>query len=331
MEFTSAELDIVLEDIAKDKHYDTPAADAHHTIATQMWGHLKSLEYTTGRLLVYGEDAELLAGAPPGTPRTMQGITVKGGEDISRVIEDRVLLVTDLPPDGQWPHRDLDLEPADVHDLEGADVVIANLPLADVRTLTRDRQVDIAMGHHSLIRQALEWLRPGGLLVTLAHRQLLEGPDAQPRRSIAKHADLVAAARLPASALRQAPLLDSPVDLLMLRRREPGHPPSGMEFVGRSPVHVHAHPHMLINKCYADAPWAVLGNIVPDPIEPGLTTVAPFGGDFGADLGDVLKIQTDVAIEARLHAQQRPSRTGQPRPPDNARRAPATDPDTPTL
>jgi hypothetical protein len=331
MEFTEAELHAALEDIAKDKHFETPAADAHHTIAAQMWGHIKALEYTTGRLLVFGQDAELLAGAPPGTPRIMEDLTItdiEGTEAISREVMNRVVLVTDLPGDTRWPHHTLSLEPADVHDLEGADVVIANLPLADTRTLTIDRQVDITMGQHGLIQQALAWLRPGGLLITLAHRQLLEGRDAQPRRSIAKHADLIAAARLPANALRRAPLLDSPVDLLMLRRREPGRQPSGLEFIGRSPIRVEEHPPMLINDCYATAPWNVLGNIVPDPIDPSLTTAAPLSGHFGVRLGDVLHDQTNHAIDVGLYAQQRPSRTS---PPDNARRTPATGPDTPTL
>lgn len=336
MELTEAELDAVLEDIAKDKHFDTPATDAHHTIATQMWGHVKGLEYTTGRLLVFGRDAELLAGAPPGTPRTMAGITIEGlegAEDISREIEDRAVLATDLPEALRWPHHDLGLEPADVHDLDGADLVIANLPLADVRTLTRDRQVDITVGHHGLIQQALAWLRPGGLLIALAHRQLLEGNDAQPRRSIAKHADLIAAARLPANALRRAPLLDSPVDLLMLRRREPGHQPSGLKFIDRSPVRIDEHPPMLINDCYATAPWNVLGNIVPDPIEPDLTTAAPLSGQFGVRLGDVLNDQTNHAIDIGLYAKERPPLAPRPHPetPGLSPRAAGADPDGPAL
>jgi hypothetical protein len=336
MELTDAELDALLEDIAQNKYFDTPASDAHHTIATQMWGHIKAMEYTTGRLLVFGQDAELLAGAPPGTPRTMEGATIKGVEGtdaISQEIENRVVLITDLPGDVQWPHRTLSLEPAGAHDLDSVDVVIANMPLADMRTLTRDSRVDIAMAQHGLIREILAWLRPGGLLVTLAHRQLLEGPDAQPRRSIAKHADLIAAARLPANALHAAPLLDSPVDLLMLRRREPGHRPSGLKFIDRSPVRIDEHPPMLINDCYATAPWNVLGNSVPDPIEPGLTTAAPLSGHFGVRLGDVLHDQTNHAIDIGLYSQERPPQTSQPRPvaPSSTPRAPGTTPDTPTL
>lgn len=335
-EFTEAELDAVLEDIAKDKHFDTPAAEAHHTIATQMWGHVKAMEYTTGRLLVFGQDAEILAGAPPNTPRTMADTTIVGAEGtdaIRREIDDPLVLVTDLPGDALWPHRALRLEPAKVYDLYGADVVIANLPLADVRTLTRAREVDITLPHHGLILRALDWLRPGGLLIALAHRQLLEGADARPRHSIARHADLIAAARLPANALRRAPLLDSPVDLLMLRRREPGHRPSGVEFIGRSPVRIEEYPDTLINDCYATAPWNVLGNIVPDPIEPDLTTAAPLSGHFGVRLGDVLHEQTNHAIDLGLYAQERPPLAPRPRPesPGRAPRAADPDPDRPAL
>ncbi|PUB20904.1 hypothetical protein C8K30_115115 [Promicromonospora sp. AC04] len=330
MEMLIGDTPTVLDTMAQHIHKATSGSDAHHAIATQLWGHLKALEYTNGSLVVVGADAELLAGAPPGTPSALDGIPVENLDDI----EDRVLLAADLPPANQWPHLDLNLRPADKPDLNEVDVVIANLPFADIRTMKRDNQTDIALLHHGLIQDTLSWLRPSGLLVALAHRQLLEGSDTQPRRSISRQADLIAAARLPASALRRAPLLDSPVDLLLLlRRREPGHPPDGLEFVGRSPMHVHGVPDMLVNNCYAIAPWAMLGNVVPDPIEPGLTTVAPIDGDFSVDLGDVLKDQADVAIGSRLYAQERPPRTSRPRPaaPGSAPRAPGTDPDTPTL
>lgn len=229
---------------------------------------------------------------------------------------------------------------------ERADLVIASLPLADARLLPRDNKINATMKHHELIQGALRWLRPGGLLVAVAHQQLLDGPDTQPRRSIARQADLIAAARLPASALRQAPLLDSPVDLLLLRRREAGHPPSGLDFIDRGRVHVHDVPDMLINDCYAAHPWAVLGNILPDPIEPDLTSVAPIGGDFSDDLDGVLGGHLDDAIELRLYARERPlapghlahrrSANGRARkaptrthPPCNSRHAPRLQSDSP--
>jgi SAM-dependent methyltransferase len=329
MEMLIGDTPTVLDTMAQHMHKATSGRDAHYAIATQLWDHLGALEYTTGRLVVVGADAELLAGAPPGTPSALFGIPVENLDEV----EDRVLLAADLPPAGQWPHLDLNLRPADEPDLNAVDVVITNLPFADVRTLNRDNQIDIALLHHELIQEALSWLRPGGLLVSLAHRQLLEGADAQPRRAISRQADLVAAARLPASALRRAPLLDSPVDLLLLRRREPGHPPDGLEFVGRSPMHVHGVPDMLVNNCYAIAPWAMLGNIVPDPIEPGLTAVAPLDGDFSSSLGDVLKDQADVAIDGRLYAQERPPLAPRARPesPGRAPRAAGPEPEGPVL
>ncbi|MFJ3408193.1 hypothetical protein [Promicromonospora sp. NPDC090134] len=334
MDFNRADMDAALQDMAIHLHLHTPAVEAHHTIAKQMWGHIKALEYTGGRLLVVGRDAELLAGAPPDAPRTLDGLTVLSDSDLPSDIADQIPLAGDLPSATQWPHPDLNLEPVDASpvgaaDLNGADVVIASLPYADTRALTRDRRIGVTMSHHGLIREALTWLRPGGLLVALAHRQLLEGADAQPRRSIAKQADLIAAVRLPAGALRQAPLLDSPVDLLMLRHREPDHPPSGIPFIRRTPVRVHEHPNMLINECYALAPQAVLGNIVPDPVQPDMTTATPFGGSFGVDLGDVLHELTDIAIDYRLHAAPRPAPRPEPQSPQSANgsHGPAADSD----
>jgi len=337
MDFNRAHMDEVLQDMAIHLHLHTPAVEAYHTIAKQMWGHIKALEYT-GRLVVIGRDAELLAGAPLDAPRTVDGLRVYSDSDLPSDIADQIPLAGNLPPATQWPHPDLNLEPIDASpvgaaDLTGVDVVIANLPYADTRALTRDRQIGVTMSHHGMIREALTWLRPGGLLVALAHRQLLEGTDAQPRRSIAKHADLIAAVRLPAGALRQAPLLDSPVDLLMLRRREPGHSPGGLAFLRRIPVRAQDPVDMQINECYAVAPWAVLGNIVPDQVQPNVTTAAPYDESFGTDLGDVLKDQTTIAIEVELYSQVRPPlvRQNDPTPPANEPPRPGPDTDAPTL
>ncbi|GAA4704486.1 hypothetical protein APR04_000682 [Promicromonospora umidemergens] len=307
-----------LDEIAHDWHVRAPTTDAHMKIAIHLWAQIKSLGYTSGRLLAVGQDADLLAGHPPGTPRTAQAVGPG---------EAGLVLSAGLPQADQWPHPDLRLEPAATNAPVGSDVMIANLPYADTRFLDRSNQIDIALEHHRMIRIALSWLRPGGLLVALAHRQLLDGTDAEPRRSIAQHADLLGAVRLPASALRAGPFQDSPADLLLLRRREPSHPASGLPFIDRSPVHVHGRPDMLINACYANEPWFALGTIVPDPIDPDLTTVAPANGNFEPHLSDVLDVITDAAIHHETTAHVRPTR-GRPStpPPPGRPAAPGPDP-----
>ncbi|GAA2234068.1 hypothetical protein GCM10010413_36540 [Promicromonospora sukumoe] len=322
--FIQTDLETLLELFGKKYHYDTPAAAAHQNISEHLWPHLKALEYTTERLLAIGEDSDVLAGVPPDARELTESIDDYEVGDV---------LIADSPRADQWPHPDLQLRLAKEAELENASLVLANLPMTDTRALTRATKTDLAMVHHGLILDALAWLRPGGLLVVTAHRQLLEGSDAQPRRSIARHADLVAAVRLPSSALRQAPLQDSPVDLLLLRRREPGHPPAGLDFIGRSPVHVHDAPDMLINDCYAIAPWAVLGNIVPDPVEPDMTTVAPVGGDFRRALAQALGAHSDIAIDDGLYAQERTTRASKahPAPVQDTSRAARANPDGPAL
>lgn len=321
IEFVQADPEMLLEVFAKKNHHDTSAAVAHQNIATQLWPQLRGLEYATGQLLAVGEDVDLLAGASPDGPRPAD----------SDNYEEAELLAARMPPTGRWPHQGLRLRSARNHEVGAADLVLANLPLVDARALTRSTKTDVVMFHHGVIRDALTWLRPGGLLVAIAHRQLLEGTDPQPRRSIAKHADLIGAVRLPASALRQAPLLDSPVDLLMLRRRESGHPPAGLNFIGRSPVHIHDAPDMLINDCYANAPWAAAGNIVPDPIDPDMTTVAPMGGDFGRTLSKALATHVDIAIDDGLYAKQRPASRAHPAPQQDTPHGPSAGPDLPAL
>ncbi|PUB20908.1 hypothetical protein C8K30_115119 [Promicromonospora sp. AC04] len=115
-------------------------------------------------------------------------------------------------------------------------------------------------------------------------------------------------------------------DLLLLRRREPGHPASGLPFIERSLVHVHGRPDMLINACYSDTPWFALGTIVPDPIDPDLTTVAPANGNFEPHLSDVLYGITEVAVHHETTAQVRPVRGRSSAPPPLGR-PPAPGPD----
>ncbi|WP_423464182.1 hypothetical protein ACO229_06410 [Promicromonospora sp. MS192] len=313
-----------LEILAQQNHDSTSAEVAYQNIAAQLWPHLRALEYTTGKLLTVGADADLLAGASPDGPRPAN--TIDG-------YEEGLFLTARMPSAGLLPRHGLRLRPMGTREAGTADLALADLPLADTRALTRSTRTRLAAEHSAIIGDVLAWLRPGGLLVTTAHHQLLEGISTQPRRSIADHADLIGAVRLPAAALRRAPLLDSPVDLLLLRRREPGHPPAGLDFIDRSPVHVHDAPDMLINDCYATAPWAVLGNIVPDPIDPETTTVAPIGGDFGRLLSQALATHTDIAIDDRLYAQQRPPSSGslQRAPQQDAPPVPGTGYAGPTL
>lgn len=88
---------------------------------------------------------------------------------------------------------------------------------------------------------------------------------------------------------------------------------------------------MLINDCYANAPWAAVGNIVPDPIDPDMTTVAPMGGDFGRRLSEALATHIDIAIDDRLYAKQRPTNRARPRPEQDTPHGPSTGPDGPVL
>ncbi|MFZ1431642.1 MAG: hypothetical protein WAS21_33385, partial [Geminicoccaceae bacterium] len=75
--------------------------------------------------------------------------------------------------------------------------------------------------HDWFIARSLELLRPGGLAAFVTSRWTLDKEDATARLHLAGMADLLAAVRLLAGALRAAAGTDVVGDLLFLRKRLP--------------------------------------------------------------------------------------------------------------
>lgn len=288
--------------LARAQHYKTSADWTHWEIAINLWPQLRALGITTGTMFGTGIDTDLLAGRPPYPWRMLP--------DPDKT-NDHIAFTANIPDPGQWPHNDIELdEDARASDTPGQfDLGFVNIPFNDISFQAPENLDDAVIQSHQHTAEALHLLRPGGLLVAATHRLFLDGPDARPRQAIARDADLLGATRLPRHAMRStrsAPLADSPVDVLLLRRRPPDSPPTGADFIHLTPTPTIApDPTRHINEYYALRPDQCAGNLIPDPDDAHLTTVASTREHIAFRLRPALDRITTEARHTRIDGDSR--------------------------
>lgn len=189
------------------------------TLAAMTWGLLRGLGVRGGQMLTVGADAAAFAGLSE-----TRGFLNMGFRALSMPI----------PPDpGAWPHDDLTpvtLVPGmpQLHD-----VVLANLPYADLYLSSVQASWTRNRIQQALIQNVVDHLLPGGLAVVVANHRYLDAPGQARREMIRQEADLLGMVRLAGATLHPDLPTDvtSPVDLLVLRKRLPGEPDRSREFV----------------------------------------------------------------------------------------------------
>lgn len=290
-------------------HHDTPANGPHESITTLAWRALRAMGIRGGRMLVIGQDPEILAGLPANERRLAPGDT----SGFYAPIPDAAATI------GGSPHAGLTLRLFDDDAPDQYDVVLSVPPHVDV-TLHRPRAATARRIAQTLtILGCLKHTEPGGYVVALASRDVLDDPDPQARQLIADRSDLVGAIRLPAGALRPGlPGNDACVDLLVLRRHF-GHPVDGMIFGPARPQLLAGHL-VLVNEYYLVKPRQVLGQLTArtTPWGPPEVTVEPTPGSspftsLSPRLDDIvdhahavgLTAQTRAALHSRLREAQR--------------------------
>ena len=110
------------------------------------------------------------------------------------------------------------------------DLVISNVPFADVRPTDRKYNKSRMFLHDYYISKSLQLTRPGGLVMAISSKGTMDKRDSRPREVISKHGDLVGAFRLPEDAFKQNAGTTVTTDVLIFRRRV-----EGQEFAGAQP------------------------------------------------------------------------------------------------
>lgn len=148
------------------------------------------------------------------------------------------------------------------------DLVIGNVPFAKVTPHDpRHNRARHALHNYFLVK-SLHLLRPGGLVIALTSRYTLDARNPSARREMAGIADLVGAIRLPERTFAASSGTDVVVDLLVLRRRLPGHEPNGASWTRTVPAAalIDEWPagaeQLDINEYLADHPEHILGTLV---------------------------------------------------------------------
>jgi hypothetical protein len=286
---------------AMHDHRHTSATMAHGLVAEHLWTALRALGVSGGRMLLRGTDPETLAGMPQAlctSPAELDG-----------------QLQGDIPRPG-WPHPRLELAEFVPDYLPGQfDVVVLNASYADVvhhdGTLRHSRWQE----HNQAVLGSLSYTAPGGLTAALVSADVLDAADPRPRRAMAHLADLLGAARLPAGTLRNVPGCDSPVDLLLLRRRPDAQPRGGARFESSVQFLLDGVP-VRQGEYFHDRPGDMLGRPVirSMPWGPARLTVQPDVVPLNQDLRTTLSQVVRNAIGWGLTARPRTTPGDGPQP-----------------
>ena len=142
------------------------------------------------------------------------------------------------------------------------DLAIGNPPFSDRSVRGGDSLGRLGLAlHDAFLARSLERLRPGALAAFVTSRWTLDKADPTARRHLAGMADLVGAVRLPEGSLSADAGTEVVVDLLFFQRRAEGSAPGGLawgDLVQVQPAGADG-PALLVNRCLAERPEAVLG------------------------------------------------------------------------
>ncbi|AFV89276.1 Putative helicase [Acidipropionibacterium acidipropionici ATCC 4875] len=267
-------------------HYTDPAVDK------AMWQVLADLGVEGGTLLEPGCGAGTFIGT---APVPIQAVGVELDPTTARVAA------------ALYPHADIRSEsfaesrlPVDHFDVAIGNVPFGNFALHDGRFNPGER-LSI---HDHFILKSMNLVHPGGVAAFLTSRYTMDKQNPEARRRISEVADLVTAVRLPTGAMRRSAATDAVVDLLVLRRREPGQQPVSTDWEFTRPVELdgpgegeRVAEH--VNAWFADHPELVMGRQHVDIGmygRPGLEVEGPLEG-VGERLGEVIAPSIRAARE----------------------------------
>ncbi|MFP5376361.1 MAG: helicase, partial [Acidimicrobiia bacterium] len=286
--------------------------NAHYTplpFAQAVWAAARHMGFTGGRVLEPGCGTGVFLGAAP--------------DDLDlELVGVELNPVTAAIAQALYPHASIRREGfQDTRYPEGwFDVAVGNVPFAKVALTDPVHNRGGHSIHNHFLIKSLRLTRPGGLVACFTSRFTFDARSPAARREIASLADLVGAVRLPEGAFRAVAGTDVVIDLVVLRRREPGLPPRGVDFERTVEV---ATPDgaVTVNQVFAARPGWVLGDLSSVGGQYGEhdLTVRPRPGapvvdQLRAALDDVVAgaLEAGLALTERPVSPQAPPSVGQP-------------------
>jgi hypothetical protein len=169
--------------------------------------------------------------------------------------------------------------------LSGMDVVISNIPFMEDRGI-RKRHTDIKTLHDFYFVQALEQVRPNGVVAFIAPTGVMDKIDDSVRRKIVEKGDIIGAFRLPEGHFAKSAHTDVSSDIIFVQRRPDGVPPrqANAEANERFVETVQNEEGARISAWYEASPESILGTLEPKTNRFGKKVLAVTGT---ADLSGV--------------------------------------------
>jgi len=147
--------------------------------------------------------------------------------------------------------------PSDYFDLVVGNVPFGNIPIHDPQT--KDRHLKAAV-HDYFVARSLNLAKPGGVIALITSRYTLDKVNSAVRRHIAKHAELLAVARLPENAFRKNAGTEVVADVIILRKKiKPGSVDGNLNWIDTLNFPNYRGHKVPVNKLYIERPQLMLG------------------------------------------------------------------------
>ncbi|MGL6076735.1 MAG: DEAD/DEAH box helicase family protein [Fimbriiglobus sp.] len=137
------------------------------------------------------------------------------------------------------------------------DAIVGNVPFADIRFDYKGQRLAL---HDYFLAKSADALRPGGILALVTSHYTLDKQNAATRELLAAGCDFVGAIRLPSDAFKREGTAVV-TDIMILRRREPGHPVTHADpdWLGTGPLTLDDRT-VTVNRYFLNHPEMVLGS-----------------------------------------------------------------------
>ena len=249
----------ILGEILTDEEYDSAkrsTPNAHFTSPTvigQIWAMLDRLGFGGGRVLEPSAGVGHFLGLQPTKSAAGSARVAVELDSISARIVQKVYERVDVRATG---FQEANL-PSNWFDLAVSNIPFGNYPVDDP-SFGPDRRFLTKAIHNYFFGKALDVVRPGGFVVFVTSHYTMDGKISSVREYLASKADLVAALRLPNSAFKGNALTEVTTDILILRKREEGQPPSDVRWTKRAPIAIGGSEYE-INEYFAAHPEQMMG------------------------------------------------------------------------